>query len=93
MKKYPCEACGTREQSSRHHILPRIHFCGDGRIAYLCVPCHRGVERKIQIAECKASGSSKARFKLEKEQYVQILFEFITEKKNESFWQDNLFYA
>lgn len=50
-KKGKCAKCGTREQITRHHILPKVHFHGSGGMLYLCRGCHDEIEKSYAIAE------------------------------------------
>jgi len=74
MKHDKCERCGTRNRPSRHHLLPKRWWNGNGQIGHLCIPCHRGVEEIILNAETEHQPH---RVKLPEEVYVDIYYKFI----------------
>ncbi len=62
-----CDKLYTRDNwKSRHHILPRRFFNGEGELFTLCRNCHNKIEKIIPIYQ-----------KLSEQEYYQILFNFI----------------
>jgi hypothetical protein len=78
MKKERCEKCGATRRLSRHHILPKIFWNGYGGTVVLCMDkCHREIEAIIHKAETKISGSKSVRYKLNENEYREILRRFL----------------
>ena len=76
MKRH-CAYCNCHKQLSTHHILPKFFFRGYGETVTLCIPHHRAIERLIHEAETKRSGSKAIRFKLNENEYREILRRFL----------------
>jgi len=58
---------------SRHHILPRRWWNGNGKISILCVSCHRQLEKLIDEME------GTPRRKLPARHYYDLLSQFLLE--------------
>ena len=74
-----CEKCGTHKEVTKHHIIPRIFGKGKGGICYLCRTHHDEIEQRILKVEHQMSGLPCGRFKLEEQEYRDILNDYLSE--------------
>jgi len=65
-KRGICVKCHSRRTLTKHHILPRRHYYGEGDIILICRKCHDKLERAIVKAE-----------RLTREEYRRILRKFL----------------
>lgn len=78
-----CEKCGTKDNVTKHHIIPRC-FGGGGGICYLCRFHHDEVEARLakteeQMSEGMTFPGPSMRFRLEDSEYREILRDYLNE--------------
>ena len=73
-KRGICPKCGVKGNLTRHHILPKRFFHGEGDTMLICRLCHDELENKIPF-----------KIRLTEDEYYLILDKFLRkgEKKHE----------
>lgn len=66
-----CPACHEYKKLTRHHVLRKCWFHGEGRVEWICRECHNLVELVIDAEELWHGGQ------LEKIQYELIVERFL----------------
>jgi hypothetical protein len=80
MEKGNCLRCHKVRLLTQHHIYPRTHYKDCHEVVYLCASCHIELEQRILAME----GSKKGiRHKLRKEDYYNLLLNFLSENIDE----------
>jgi hypothetical protein len=71
-----CLKCHKKSLLTKHHIYPLAHYKGeqDSELARFCASCHLELEEVIKSEEGTKKGK---RFRLSKDDYVQIIFKFL----------------
>jgi 5-methylcytosine-specific restriction endonuclease McrA len=71
-----CIRCKEFGQLEQHHVLPKTHYHGQGKLVTLCHECHLEIEKIYLLQEGKKPKHSK-RNRLSKERYLEIFCDFI----------------
>jgi len=62
-KTTECQICGReydrKVKFSRHHVLPKRYFKGNGKVEEICRDCHDELEFIIKKQECKDNKRTK----------------------------------
>lgn len=82
MKKR-CEKCRTKKNITKHHVLPRFFYKGQGGICRLCAGCHEKIEKIIQTEETLHSKHKAVRFNLGESIYRHILGRFLSDNSDD----------
>ena len=58
-RKGICPRCKRTKAVNYHHILPQVHFNGDGEKVSICYDCHRIFENVLSIYEGKSKNNKR----------------------------------
>jgi len=62
-----CPKCHAKRVLTKHHVLPRRHYFGEGEVVLLCRKCHDDMEKIINRRE-----------RLTRDEYRKLARKFLT---------------
>jgi len=76
-KKGECLKCGSKEQMTMHHVIPKVFRVPTRRVR-LCRSCHNLIEKSISEEEHRIGNLHKGeRYQLRNIDYIYILDTFL----------------